>query len=80
MAQHQLQQQRLLQQQQQTRQALMAQQAFQQQGMGNMALVNGVPMAMVNQMNPNQLAALRQASAMRSVSMRHILLPTLASS
>lgn len=53
----------MLQQQQQTRQALMAQQAFQQ----NMGVVNGMPMAMqLNQMNPTQLAAIRQAG-MRQV-------------
>jgi hypothetical protein len=61
--QHQLHQQRLLQQaqqQQQTRQALMAQQAFQQ----NMGVpVNGMPMAMqLGQMTPQQMAAYRQAS------------------
>ena len=54
----------------------MAQQAFQQQGMGNMAMVGGVPMGIpVAQMNPAQLAALRNARMQQVQQVRFQTLP-----
>ena len=54
----------------------MAQQAFQQQGMGNMAMVGGVPMGIpVAQMNPAQLAALRNARMQQVQQVRFQALP-----